>query len=110
MGVVFRESYPNLQDLIKKAYRLYSGYPYFGDYNKTDKLWRFPSNVKELADPANLEAVAHKLIEPIYVDGQCAQVRIDGLSFEVIGVLAPKMQAGDDNIQPCQLCPLHHYG
>jgi putative ABC transport system permease protein len=25
-------------------------------------------------------------------------VRIDGLSFEVIGVLAPKMQAGDDNI------------
>jgi len=26
------------------------------------------------------------------------RIRIDGLSFEVIGVLAPKMQAGDDNI------------
>jgi putative ABC transport system permease protein len=26
------------------------------------------------------------------------KVRIDGISFEVIGVLAPKMQAGDDNI------------
>ena len=26
------------------------------------------------------------------------KIRIDGISFEVIGVLAPKMQAGDDNI------------
>jgi putative ABC transport system permease protein len=26
------------------------------------------------------------------------KIRIDGVSFEVIGVLAPKMQAGDDNI------------
>src|SRR5579864_7853703 len=26
------------------------------------------------------------------------RIRIDGISFEVIGVLAPKMQAGDDNI------------
>src|SRR5579864_5149430 len=26
------------------------------------------------------------------------KVRIDGISFEVIGVLAAKMQAGDDNI------------
>lgn len=26
------------------------------------------------------------------------RVRVDGISFEVIGVLAPKMQAGDDNI------------
>jgi hypothetical protein len=74
MGVVFRESYPNLQDLIKKAYSLYSGYPYFGEYNKTEKIWRFPSNARELADPANIEAVARKLIEPTYVDGRCAQI------------------------------------
>ena len=26
------------------------------------------------------------------------RIRIDGISFEVIGVLAPKMQAGDDNV------------
>ena len=26
------------------------------------------------------------------------RIRIDGLSFEVIGILQPKMQAGDDNI------------
>jgi hypothetical protein len=74
MGVVFRESYPNLQDLIKKAYRLYSGYPYLGDYNKAERIWRFPTNAKELADLANIEAVAHKRIVPVYDDGQCAQI------------------------------------
>jgi len=26
------------------------------------------------------------------------RIRIDGISFEVIGILAPKMQAGDDNV------------
>jgi hypothetical protein len=74
MGVVFRESYPNLHDLIDKGFRLYSGYPHFREYNKTEKIWRFPTNAKELGDPANIEAVAHKLIEPIYTDGQCAQL------------------------------------
>jgi hypothetical protein len=33
-GVIFRESYPNLEDLMRKAYGLYPLYPYFGDYNK----------------------------------------------------------------------------
>ena len=33
------------------------------------------------------------------------RVRIDGLSFEVIGVLAPKMQAGDDNINRVSFVP-----
>jgi putative ABC transport system permease protein len=32
-------------------------------------------------------------------------VRIDGLSFEVIGVLSPKMQAGDDNINRLMYVP-----
>ena len=32
MAVIFRESYPNLQDLIKKAWHLYPNYPYFGEY------------------------------------------------------------------------------
>jgi hypothetical protein len=74
MGVVFRESYPNLQDLIKKAYGLYIGYPYFGEYNKTEKTWRFPTNAEELADPKNIEAVAHNQIQPVYQDGRCAQI------------------------------------
>jgi putative ABC transport system permease protein len=33
------------------------------------------------------------------------RVRIDGLSFEVIGVLAPKMQAGNDNINKVSYVP-----
>jgi len=33
------------------------------------------------------------------------RVRIDGLSFEVIGVLAPKMQAGNDNINKVSFVP-----
>jgi putative ABC transport system permease protein len=33
------------------------------------------------------------------------RVRIDGLSFEVIGVLVPKMQAGNDNINKVNFVP-----
>jgi putative ABC transport system permease protein len=33
------------------------------------------------------------------------RVRIDGLSFEVIGVLTPKMQAGNDNINKVSFVP-----
>jgi putative ABC transport system permease protein len=33
------------------------------------------------------------------------RVRIDGLSFEVIGVLVPKMQAGNDNINKVSFVP-----
>ncbi len=38
------------------------------------------------------------------------RVRIDGLSFEVIGVLAPKMQAGDDNINRVSFVPFSTMG
>jgi putative ABC transport system permease protein len=38
------------------------------------------------------------------------RVRIDGLSFEVIGVLAPKMQAGDDNINRVSFVPFTTMG
>src|SRR5258708_6311373 len=32
-------------------------------------------------------------------------IRLDGISFEVVGVLAPKMQAGDDNINRAGYVP-----
>ena len=38
------------------------------------------------------------------------RVRVDGLSFEVIGVLAPKMQAGDDNINRVSFVPFTTMG
>ena len=37
-----------------------------------------------------------KLFSGEYALGQ--SIRIDGISFEVVGVLAPRMQEGDDNI------------
>src|SRR5208337_3533752 len=37
-------------------------------------------------------------------------VRIDGLSFEVIGILAAKMQAGDDNINRVVYVPFSAMG
>src|SRR5208282_2329249 len=33
-------------------------------------------------------------------------IRLDGISFEVVGVLSAKMQAGDDNIIASSTCPL----
>lgn len=88
-GVIFRESYPNLKDLIKKAYTLYPVYPYYGRYNKTEKTWVFPSNAKDLSDIRNIEAVAHKELEPIYRDGQGAQIMF-------------RFMANDDNVYDYQ--------
>ena len=36
-------------------------------------------------------------------------IRLDGLSFEVIGVLGPKMQEGDSDINRHHLRSLHHH-
>ena len=38
------------------------------------------------------------------------QIRIDGISFHVIGVLEPKMQEGDDNINRIIYIPFHTAG
>lgn len=37
-------------------------------------------------------------------------IRVDGLSFEVIGILKPKMQAGDDNINRTSYVPFSTMG
>lgn len=38
------------------------------------------------------------------------RIRVDGLSFEVIGILKPKMQAGDDNINRASYVPFSTMG
>jgi putative ABC transport system permease protein len=38
------------------------------------------------------------------------RIRVDGLSFEVIGILKPKMQAGDDNINRTSYVPFSTMG
>jgi hypothetical protein len=44
-AIIFRESFPQLADIIRKSHRLYQGYPYFGKYNPQDHVWRFPVNL-----------------------------------------------------------------
>lgn len=58
-AIIFRESFPQLADLIRKSHRLYGGYPYFGKYNKTEHKWQFPINVDQ---------VQKGLAEPLYVE------------------------------------------
>ena len=36
-------------------------------------------------------------------------IRVDGLSFEIVGVLAAKMQEGNDDINRVDLCSLQHH-
>lgn len=85
-AILFRESFPQLRDIIRKAYRIYKKYPYFGKYNKTDHVWSFPTNASEVADPRNIERVAawqdgkqftadgQRALAPLYIDGHCASV------------------------------------
>jgi hypothetical protein len=85
-AILFRESFPQLRDIIRKAYRIYKKYPYYGRYNKTDHVWSFPTNAKELADPRNIERVVawqegkqytpdgEPALAPVYIDGHCASV------------------------------------
>jgi len=49
-----------------------------------------------------------KLFSGRYALGET--IRIDGISFQVIGVLAPKMQEGDDNINRIIYIPFHTAG
>ena len=49
-----------------------------------------------------------KLFSGLYPIGQ--SVRIDGVSFEVVGVLKPKMQEGDDNINRVNWIPFETMG
>ena len=58
-------------------------------YNPQDEMQR--ARVAVIGSEAKL-----KLFSGEYALGE--RIRINGMSFEVIGVLAPKMQEGDDNI------------
>jgi hypothetical protein len=44
-AIIFRESYPQLNDIIRKAYRLYQNAPYFGKYDASEHCWYFPINL-----------------------------------------------------------------
>lgn len=45
-AVLFRRSFPELRDLIDRALELYPAIIPGADYNKTEKVWTFPSGAK----------------------------------------------------------------
>ncbi len=57
-------------------------------------------NMEDQMQRAHVAVLGSEAKEKLFSGRQALHeyVRIDGLSFEVIGVLHPKMQAGDDNI------------
>src|SRR5271157_110006 len=73
-GIIFRESYPNLSELMLKAHRIYPNYPFHGTFNRQEKIWRFPVNAAQLADINNVEAVANGVLVPEYVEGVGARI------------------------------------
>jgi putative ABC transport system permease protein len=57
-------------------------------------------NPQDQAQRARVAVIASETKEKLF-SGRNAlgeHIRIDGIGFEVIGILAPKMQAGDDNV------------
>jgi len=47
-AIIFRESYPQLADIIRKCRRLLTGRPFWGKYNAGEHIWTFPRNVREM--------------------------------------------------------------
>ena len=47
-AIIFRESYPQLSDIIRKSRRLYTGRPFWGKYNAGEHVWTFPRNLTEM--------------------------------------------------------------
>jgi len=43
-GIIFRHTYPQLEELISRSYDLYK--PLGGTYNQKDNIWKFPTGAK----------------------------------------------------------------
>lgn len=47
-AIIFRESYPQLADIIRKSRRLFGSRPFWGKYNAGEHIWTFPRNLAEI--------------------------------------------------------------
>lgn len=47
-AILFRESYPQLADIIHKTRKFYEGPPYWGSYIASDHRWIFPENLADM--------------------------------------------------------------
>src|SRR5437660_6868107 len=77
-----------------------------GDYPNTFAIRALPlgkarfSNPEDQIQRARVAVIGSETKEKLFSGRNAVgeYIRLDGISFEVVGVLAPKMQAGDDNI------------
>jgi hypothetical protein len=51
-AIIFRESYPQLADIIRKSRRLFTDRPFWGKYNAGEHIWTFPRNLAEMREAA----------------------------------------------------------
>ena len=47
-AIIFRESYPQLAAIIRKARRLLTGRPFWGKHNAGEHIWTFPRNLRDM--------------------------------------------------------------
>lgn len=53
-AIIFRESYPQLADIIRKSRKLLNGRPFWGKYNAGEHIWTFPRNLTEMRSAAKI--------------------------------------------------------
>jgi hypothetical protein len=51
-AIIFRESYPQLADIIRKSRRLFTDRPFWGKYNAGEHIWTFPRNLADMREAA----------------------------------------------------------
>jgi hypothetical protein len=64
-AIIFRESYPQLADIIRKSRRLLTGRPFWGKYNAGEHIWTFPHNLREMRTIARRNAERYAKDEPL---------------------------------------------
>jgi hypothetical protein len=69
-AIIFRESYPQLTDIIHKTRKFYEGPPYWGSYIASDHRWIFPENLADMW----LAQREGKQLSPVY--GRGASIKL----------------------------------
>jgi len=94
------------------TFQVTGGYPNVISIRALDVAQGRFYNMEDQMQRAHVVVLSSEAKEKLFSGRNALQerVRIDGLGFEVIGVLAPKMQAGDDNINRILFIPFTTMG
>lgn len=73
-AIIFRESYPQFSDLIRKSRRHFMGPPFWGKYSSSEHIWTFPRNLRQMREVARRNDEVGPgnqlpMLEPIYDGG-----------------------------------------